>query len=629
MSDSSLITEETTQPPGKLPGFGLPLNFGPPHYGNDALFRNAIDCQNSHMRLITLRELTMMRLMNQITDKPDWDKKISDKTIVAKWKSEALSATDQEGQHIDITEKMFEYCVSELHYKAGLLAQTDVVVAFDGDIVKSDTIVPEELRLALKSAAASLEDVSPAHQDWHPGSHDTVLDLVHPSLFPVVYGTTRILRHATVVLEECIAQCGNGVTLPVPPEEEAKFGEIASYLARHLQNPYSRKFQWLPCEVAFSGEGDDVRITSYINNLHPKNESLYAVIEKIIGKTIRLWNHSLNPLNDQEINSVRIPFDEPQYGSIDDIPADQRPARRANEHDYNYERRLTELTLVLPEPEPFVEPRFRETMSVVADKRLVKWGIPSPLEIDTASDTPRLKEFLNLGQEYKDRGLQVIVKLANIHLTPERPEYAGGTWHVEGQLNEHICATALYYYDCANITESRLAFRQQSRSPEWRDIRYEQDSHRWLGDVYGFGNEDATVQYIGDVRTQEGRLVTFPNIFQHRVLPFKLADPTQPGHRKILALFLVDPHIRIISSANVPCQRRDWWEEEVERSRALPSKLPLEMKREIMENIEGRDFPMSLEEAKTLRLELMEERKQYGAMQDRQFQNTTFSLCEH
>ena len=29
------------------------------------------------MRLITLRELKMMRLMNQITDKPGWDKKVS------------------------------------------------------------------------------------------------------------------------------------------------------------------------------------------------------------------------------------------------------------------------------------------------------------------------------------------------------------------------------------------------------------------------------------------------------------------------------------------------------------------------------------------------------------------------
>jgi Protein of unknown function (DUF4246) len=32
--------------------------------------------------------------------------------------------------------------------------------------------------------------------------------------------------------------------------------------------------------------------------------------------------------------------------------------------------------------------------------------------------------------------------------------------HIEGALNEHICATALYYYDEENLTESSLAFRQ-------------------------------------------------------------------------------------------------------------------------------------------------------------------------
>ncbi|KAJ6184217.1 hypothetical protein N7519_005518 [Penicillium mononematosum] len=56
-----------------------------------------------------------------------------------------------------------------------------------------------------------------------------------------------------------------------------------------------------------------------------------------------------------------------------------------------------------------------------------------------------------------------------------------------------------------------------------------------------------------------GRLLTFPNTLQHRVSPFSLADNTKPGHRKILALFLVDPNLRIISSANVPPQDELWW----------------------------------------------------------------------
>lgn len=41
---------------------------------------------------------------------------------------------------------------------------------------------------------------------------------------------------------------------------------------------------------------------------------------------------------------------------------------------------------------------------------------------------------INLCKEYAERGLQAIVKLANIELTPEKPEYAGGSWHIEGQL---------------------------------------------------------------------------------------------------------------------------------------------------------------------------------------------------
>ncbi|KAF7977251.1 hypothetical protein HWV62_4369 [Athelia sp. TMB] len=215
---------------------------------------------------------------------------------------------------------------------------------------------------------------------------------------------------------------------------------------------------------------------------------------------------------------------------------------------------------------------------------------------------------------------------ANIHLTPEKPEYSGGTWHVEGQLNEHICATALYYYDSSNITESRLAFRQQSNH-ETYDISYGQGEHGWLQDIFGCENEESSVQYVGDVVTKQGRLITFPNVFQHRVTPFSLADPTKPGHRKILALFLVDPHIQIISSAHVPCQRRDWWAEELGRSGALPGKLPLEIVQEVMENVEG--FPISLGDAKQLRLELMEERKSHEEVLDGKFHQWTFSLCEH
>lgn len=60
-------------------------------------------------------------------------------------------------------------------------------------IYESDTLVPTELRDALLSGVTELETNPPyGEADWHPGSNEQVLDLVHPSLFPLRYGKTRI-----------------------------------------------------------------------------------------------------------------------------------------------------------------------------------------------------------------------------------------------------------------------------------------------------------------------------------------------------------------------------------------------------------------------------------------------------
>lgn len=144
--------------------------------------------------------------------------------------------------------------------------------------------------------------------------------------------------------------------------------------------------------------------------------------------------------------------------------------------------------------------------------------------------------------------------------------------------------------------------------------------------VFGCEQDGPGVQIVGDVSTRQGRLLTFPNIFQHQVQPFELADKTKPGHRKVLALFLVDPHIRIISSAHVPCQQREWWADEIRFNGAL-GRLPEEMVSKIVEDVE--DFPIGLAEAKELRLELMEERKVFEVNHGNQFEVATFSLCEH
>lgn len=154
----------------------------------------------------------------------------------------------------------------------------------------------------------------------------------------------------------------------------------------------------------------------------------------------------------------------------------------------------------------------------------------------------------------RSRKLQIIVKLANIVLTPENPTYNGGSWHVEGMRNERIVASGIHYYVSENISESRLAFRQACSEPE-----YEQGDDRGVRVVYGLENEEALNQALGSVRTQAGRLVAFPNILQHRVQPFELLDKTRPGLRKILVFFLVDPTDPVVSTATVPPQQLDWF----------------------------------------------------------------------
>jgi len=167
------------------------------------------------------------------------------------------------------------------------------------------------------------------------------------------------------------------------------------------------------------------------------------------------------------------------------------------------------------------------------------------------------------------------------------------------------------------------------------DVDYEQNDHGWLADV--FGCDETAVQTIGDVETREGRLLSFPNILQHRVSSFELADPTKPGHRKIVALFLVDPNIKVTSTAYVPCQQQEWWWEVVmarkdkvtmeQRQKSSVSNVPIELQDNILRNV---DFPFSMEEAKVLRLELMEERSAFVMRNTDSFENCfKISLCEH
>ena len=144
--------------------------------------------------------------------------------------------------------------------------------------------------------------------------------------------------------------------------------------------------------------------------------------------------------------------------------------------------------------------------------------------------------------------------------------------------------------------------------------------------MFGVERHGYPIQPLGGVLTRANRILAFPNVLQHRVSPFSLRDLTKPGHRKILALFLVDPHIRILSTSNVPPQQRDWWAEGVRKMEPF-SDLPLELFDQIVEAVE--DWPVSLERACEVREMVMEERGGINRELDERWQEVSCEANSH
>ncbi|MGV9451536.1 DUF4246 domain-containing protein [Streptomyces sp. NPDC003635] len=479
----------------------------------------------------TLRELQMMQCSAQIRAKPGWVDKANDADIVARWTREALAQ--------GLTEAQVRYVLAELaHYATQRDARTGAEVSAVDGVWQSDTLIDEDLRSRLREAVRVLEQVPAAEQDWHPGSDNQVLDLVHPSLF-------------------CLVREASG-----GPERAWQ-----NPTDRYSRYEFSEKFQWLPTDVDVSEDGT-VAFRSYVNNVHPeKHRELAAVLPELFGR--------MRPLLESVLTDLRHPrplrIEADPYGWYDPKPAYPDKASYSDDAAYQEAARAWEQAQ---------DDWWENRRPVVPDA-------PAFTPPELPDDFARV--------DLRGRSLQVIVKLATIHLTPDKPEYAGGSWHVEGMMNERIVSTGIYYWDSDNITESRLSFRAALDDPS-----YEQNDDNGLREVYGLEDEDALNQVLGSVATPAGRCLAFPNVLQHRVGSFGLTDPTRPGYRKILAFFLVDPSQRIVSTSDVPPQQP--WSD---------------------------TSTMTLEQAKTYREQLMQERKFFIDEHNEQLYEREFSLCEH
>ncbi|GKT46759.1 uncharacterized protein ColSpa_06940 [Colletotrichum spaethianum] len=597
------------------PGFGYDLTVIP-----RGAFPSATHDWNAST--LTFLELAMLWFIEQITNKPDWHVKVFNDDIVSKWKTEVM-AVDWEAvdlAHAHFTDAMFDWCLAELREKAKLYEATGLVPVFDVTtaVLKSDNAIPPEVKEELKNGVAVLEDLQEHEKDWHPGSDGKVLDLVHPSLWPLVYGLSRIVPDKRIPLKGTVKACGTGQAIPeLVQKPENHRSTWSPFYDRSTGHSFSHRFQWLPCDIDI--EHGKPSIVSYINNLHPdRHAGLYTTIEKVIAKALPMWDVIYRWHKDFEVLRItcKAVGRDCQAGCTECCSQYNRPLEPDEE-----ERDMDE----------YWEEEDQETPSQTWQRDKTWFNRTHPVK---RPDVPEYRpmrlqpEDVNLKGGFfngSDR-IQVIVKLANIHLSPEKPTYDGGSWHIEGQVNERICATALYYYDNDNITESSLAFRTTADKEELMStLSYEQDDYYCIERTFKIDGQGINTQELGSVLTREDRLLAFPNVYEHLVAPFELVDKTKPGHRKILALFLVDPAIPIISTANVPPQQRDWWKEGVMPSNRM-GPLPAEVADMVFDNL---DFPIGLEKAKKLREELMAERTKIARSNRSNRRDRRWNFCEH
>ncbi len=324
-------------------------------------------------------------------------------------------------------------------------------------------------------------------------------------------------------------------------------------------NAWSSKHQRLPCEVTFvpggGASGTDVLITSYINGVHPENTNLYTAVEQVLSRCIRLWNDCLvqghrGAYDYEEDGQLgRIPLRILTYGvqwenelppwvSAFCVPPSRRPAVGSSlpPLDSDLWSRAREY-LERPgcaDPDGWLAdwaPGDKRTWDLLLDKarRLVGFKHPeagtafsyndwktgchenraivdkapprhgrSETSKDGSLPTASTVTDTNIALQdrFRTQGLQVLVEINSIELSPDTPAYAPDAaertaayaeraitklatalannspidqneqpdedgWRLSGCLNDHVAAVAVFVFDADNVTAPRLGFRQR------------------------------------------------------------------------------------------------------------------------------------------------------------------------
>lgn len=154
--------------------------------------------------------------------------------------------------------------MQEVQDKTIRFHQSQIILALDHGVYKSDTLFHSSLKSALQASLRRLERAGKV--DKTSGSDKIESTIVDPSLHPLCFGKTKHLRSASSKLDNCIKLCGKGTS-----RNSLRPGEDGSLKARHcyaINNAWSVRYQWLPCDVSFEPETGTGAVSTLSNPIN-------------------------------------------------------------------------------------------------------------------------------------------------------------------------------------------------------------------------------------------------------------------------------------------------------------------------------------------------------------------------
>ncbi|KAF3126321.1 hypothetical protein TWF569_000591 [Orbilia oligospora] len=478
-----------------------PTFTNPPRAGQrKKLYPHALDLNRFSIKELHNRELSIRAASVKFRELPNWTEKLKNRSFVTNWLRQRQQDDFEDYEDVkdpylkpfvwgrdDVT-MWFNELAAYKHYvrklqKQGLRIEPDAEAVWRGD-----GLVEEEVRRKLIDAATILESIPEAEKLWRKSqdSGPVVLDLVDPSMWPIIY-------HRTATADG----------LPLYRPSHTNDDDLRA------SNPM---YCWLPSEFEVSEDGESTKIASYVNNLaSPRDEMIVIpILEKIFTAFVPLFNHVLAETERQLWTTSRCIDPSPWKSRVNDgmIVASKEKCTEASEKLLNEMENSGQISDTFEGIGDFANRRPKGYESMFPIKNSIKL-IP-----DAIWKPPRAPKLNRL----EGKMSKVIVSMVNIMLSPENPEYKAEEWRLNGFRNERIIATGVYYYAQKNINETYLALRRRS-----------------------FGKSTCAPREIESVRTKENRAIVYPNFYEHRIPNFTLADKTKPGYSKMLVFHYCDP----------------------------------------------------------------------------------------